>query len=99
MAATERVVDVKTIPLRGALSFATAMAVLDDLTPLIGVGSQNICIDLAGVSEADSAGLALLLELRRRCRAAKLTLRLQSAPPQLLALATFFGLGEILALQ
>lgn len=89
----------QAIQLEGALSFATAVEVLERLTPLIGSAPQGLCINLGGVSEADSAGLALLLELRRRSLAAGRPLQLQSAPQQLLGLARFFGLSEILELH
>jgi phospholipid transport system transporter-binding protein len=51
------------------------------------------------VTQADSAGLALLLELSRRARARGLTLRLKSPPQQLSDLIRFFGLDEVLHLE
>ncbi len=98
MAAAQGIEAGQAIPLEGALSFATVVEVLDRLTPLFGSAPQGICINLAGVSETDSAGLALLLELRRRSLAAGRSLQLKAAPAQLLGLAKFFGLSEILEL-
>lgn len=72
--------------LSGELSFASAGRLLDQ------AGADG-SLDLSGVTRADSAGLALLLELTRRSPGLKLV----NAPPQLRKLAEFFGLDELLA--
>ena len=53
-------------------------------------------LDLSGVSNADSAGLALLLELSRRSKAKGLHLSIRGANEQIMQLARFFGLDQIL---
>lgn len=53
-------------------------------------------LDLAGIRRADSAGLAFLLELRRRSGG---QLRFRAAPPAITGLAEFFGLATLLGLQ
>lgn len=55
-------------------------------------------LDLSGVTHADSAGLAFLLELRRRARDQGRELRFTGAPAQLRQLADFFGLTSALEL-
>lgn len=55
-------------------------------------------IDLAAITRADSAGLAYLLELKRRAQAQGAPLSLIGAPPQLRQIASFFELDTILGL-
>ncbi len=55
-------------------------------------------IDLAAITRADSAGLAYLLELKRRAQARGAPLSLIGAPPQLRQIASFFELDTILGL-
>lgn len=81
--------------LEGELSFARVPHWLAQADALAGAGT----LDLSRVTRADSAGLALLLELRRRARAAGQALRFAAAPPQLTGLAAFFGLHDVLALE
>lgn len=56
-------------------------------------------VDLAGVTLADSAGVAFLLELKRRALAADKPLRFSHCPAQLRGLVTFFGLEEALQIS
>ncbi len=55
-------------------------------------------LDLSGIIQCDSAGVAMLLELSRRWQAKGLKLRFIGAPPQLLQLTRFFELDEALGL-
>ncbi len=74
------------------LSFASVPDWLARADALIADGR----LDLSGVRRADSAGLALLLELSRRAKQRGQKLVLQGANPQLTGLAAFFGLEGIL---
>lgn len=74
------------------LSFASVPDWLARADALIAGGR----LDLGGVRRADSAGLALLLELSRRAKERGQTLILQGANPQVTGLAAFFGLEGIL---
>jgi len=56
-------------------------------------------LDLSGISHADSAGLAFLLELTRRARASGTPLKLIGLPPQLRSLVSFFELEPLLPLS
>jgi len=78
--------------LEGELSFARVPHWLAQADALIA-GST---LDLSRITRADSAGLALLLELTRRARKQGRALSLLAAPPQLLQLASFFGLDDVL---
>ena len=78
--------------LDGDLDFARVPRLLDGADALVAAGT----LDLSGVRRADSAGLALLLELSRRARARGIELRLRGANEQVAGLARFFGLDKVL---
>lgn len=78
--------------LEGELSFARVPHWLAQADALAATDA----LDLERVSRADSAGLALLLELSRRARQRGRTLNFRNAPAQLIQLASFFGLDGVL---
>ncbi|WP_043112630.1 STAS domain-containing protein [Solimonas flava] len=80
--------------LSGALSFSTAEGWFARADELAAAGT----IDLANVTQCDSAGAALLLELRRRALSKGQTLAFINATPQLRGLITFFGLQNVVEL-
>jgi len=79
----------------GALMFDDAMQVLQGAAnlPLPDSGM----VDLAGLTHADSAALAVLLALRRRAAAEGRRLAFASVPPMLDSLARVYGIEDILA--
>ena len=81
--------------LDGELNFARVPALYAQAEAL----SQASPLDLSRVTRADSAGLALLLELSRRAKARGIELKLIGAPRQVTALAGFFGLGAVLRFE
>lgn len=81
--------------LEGELSFARVPHWLAQADAL----ARSTTLDLSRVSRADSAGLALLLELSRRARQQGHALAFQAAPAQLVQLATFFGLESVLRFE
>jgi len=85
--------------IQGELSFANAVAALDAARTALSDGQGKFELDLAGVTRADSAALALLLELAREARAAGRELHCTGAPEQLRRLAGFFGVTEVLGLS
>jgi len=78
--------------LGGELSFATVSQFLLRSDELLDGG----VLDMSKVTRADSAGLALLLELTRRQRKKGSQLKLAGAQEKILRLAEFFGLDEVL---
>lgn len=82
-----------SVALTGELSFSSAPALLAQ-----HAGSADPSIDLAAVTRVDSAGLALLLELKRESKAPG-GLKFANAPAQLRQLADFFDLSDLLALS
>jgi phospholipid transport system transporter-binding protein len=82
----------------GELSFKNATAALDAARAALNGGQGPFEVDLSGITRADSAALALLLELARQARGRNRELRCLGAPEQLRRLAGFFGVTEVLAL-
>ena len=81
--------------LQGELNFARVPQLLAQAEALGATG----VLDLSGVSNADSAGLALLLEVSRRSKAKGRQLSIRGANEQIAQLARFFGLDQILRFE
>ena len=79
----------------GALTFADAGAVLE-ATQALPLPSSGV-VDLAGLSQADSAALAVLLALKRRAAAERRTLTFTAMPATLDSLARVYGIDDLLA--
>ena len=79
----------------GTLTFADAAAVLE-ATQVLPLPESGV-IDLAGLSHADSAALAVLLALKRRAAAERRTLAFTSMPATLDSLARVYGIDDLLA--
>lgn len=80
---------------RGELGFATAAAALASGLALIGA-QRSWTIDLAGVTAGDSAGLAVLVEWLSAAQSRGATLRYESVPGQVLAIARISDLDRLL---
>ncbi len=80
----------------GDLGFESADALLAQSRGLFGESVTELCIDLSGVSDADSAGLALMLEWLRWAAAHQRRLRFENVPARLLAIAGLSELDELL---
>ena len=82
--------------LEGELGFSSVPAVLEHAgTEMLGGGELKV--DLKGVSRADSAGLALLVEWLRESERAGSKISFINVPVQLLSIARVCGLHEILS--
>jgi len=79
----------------GALTCADAAIVLE-ATRGLPLPESGV-VDLKGLSDADSAALAVLLALKRRAAAERRTLAFTSMPPTLDTLARVYGIEELLA--
>jgi phospholipid transport system transporter-binding protein len=79
----------------GSLLFADAAAVFAaaQALPLPASG----IVDLAGLEQADSAALAVMLALKRRAAASGVRLQFASIPQGLATLASVYGVEELLA--
>ena len=58
--------------------------------------SDNLRIDLGGVTKVDSAALALLIEWLRQARQHKHTIHIEGMPDKLLSIARLTGVEEII---
>jgi phospholipid transport system transporter-binding protein len=86
--------DAGVLRLEGAVTHGNARALLAEGRRLLG--SRDLTVDLAGVAEADSCVMALLLDWRRACAAAGRPLRVTNAPPMVRALAQVYGVDALL---
>jgi phospholipid transport system transporter-binding protein len=81
--------------LRGAVNFATARAVLEQSAALFR-DVPVIKVDLSGVTETDSAGLALLIEWVSWARQAQREMRFFEIPKQICAIARISEAEDLL---
>ena len=58
--------------------------------------SDRFCLDLSEVKDCDSAGLALLIELRKLCKQSNKTFEVIGVSPETRSLAEFCGVDVIL---
>jgi phospholipid transport system transporter-binding protein len=84
--------------LGGRLTFATCPAVFRELQRRGVDAPVDGPVDLSGVDQADSAGLALLLEWQARQVAAGRRLRIEHVPSSLLRLAELADATDLLDL-
>jgi phospholipid transport system transporter-binding protein len=79
----------------GSLVFSSVGALLSAGSEAIENGRAAV-IDLAGVTNSDSSGLALLIELKSVAKYARRTLRYENVPSQLHQLARLSEVDELL---
>lgn len=79
----------------GDLGFESANELLEQSRELFESAAE-LSIDFSGVSDADSAGLALMLEWQRWAAARQRRLRFENVPARLLAIAGLSELDELL---
>jgi len=84
--------------LHGPLTFETVPGLFRDLEERVKREAAVECIDLAEVTAADSAALALLLEWQARARANGRKLTVRNAPGGLLRLARLCEAVDLLNL-
>jgi len=82
----------------GVLHFTTVTALLSEGSAAIGNGRAAV-IDLAGVKDSDSSGLALLVEWLSIARASGRSLRYENIPAQLHQLARLSDVEELLTVS
>jgi len=85
--------------LEGELTFKTANRVLEKTSGLLSTtfgANGAITLDLSGITRADSAGVALMLEWRRQSSAVKRAVHFLNVPQQLQAIARVAGVDAII---
>jgi len=88
--------DASGLALRGVLTAETVPGLWRQSSRLFGESRETLSIDLAGVTEADSAGLALLISWAGQALLAKVTLRYAAVPERLLSLARISEVEDLL---
>ena len=88
----------EVLALTGALSFETLPAVLAQSAEYAARTDlpDRLTIDFAGITAVDSSAVALLLEWRREALRLKKVLEFINLPANLLALATLYGVAELI---
>jgi phospholipid transport system transporter-binding protein len=79
----------------GTLTFANATAVFDACGELALPAAGRV--DLAGLGEADSAALAVMLAIKRRAAREGARIAFASVPPGIARLARVYGVEDLLA--
>jgi phospholipid transport system transporter-binding protein len=82
----------------GVLHFTTVTSLLSEGSEAIGNGRAAV-IDLAGVKDSDSSGLALLIEWLSIAKASSRSLHYENIPAQLQQLAHLSDVEELLAVS
>lgn len=88
-----------TFLLKGVLTMQTVSGLAREAEPLLSASKGDVCIDLAQVERADSAGLALLIEWQRLARRCGFSISFRNLPAQLMQIARVSELHEILPIQ
>lgn len=85
--------------LSGRLTFQTVPQYQAQAGNLFQGGAQSLTIDMQGVSQADSAGLALMIEWLQSARNAKCQLAFSNIPEQVRELIRVNGLQQLFQLE
>ena len=80
---------------QGPVNLENAVALLEQGNGLFT--AQQITLDLAAVTEVDSAALSLLLEWRREALRNGRTIRYVNLPANLRSLAELYGVAELIS--
>ena len=86
--------DGETCSVEGPLTLVNITAALAESEPLIS--GAVLTMDLASVTEVDSAAVSLLLEWRRMAQARGITIRYVNLPKNLNSLAELYGVRDII---
>ena len=80
----------------GPLTFATARRTCEAGISAFGASAGDVVVDCAGVSAADSAGVAVLIEWRHWARAQGRALSFANLPTAIQGIAQISGLEGVL---
>ncbi len=83
-----------TLSLRGAVVIDSARKLLEE-----GRGycvANDVIVDFSGVTELDSAAIALILEYRRAAESAGRRVTISNSPASLQSLATLYGVTDLI---
>mgnify|MGYP006298459605 CR=1 FL=1 len=86
--------DGDTCSVEGPLTLGNITAALAESDPLMN--GDSLTVDLATVTEVDSAAVSLLLEWRRMAQARGFSIRYVNLPKNLNSLAELYGVRDII---
>lgn len=86
--------DGDTCSVEGPLTLSSITAALAESEPMMT--GPSLTVDLAAVTDVDSAAVSLLLEWRRMAQARGFPLRYVNLPKNLNSLAELYGVREII---
>lgn len=86
--------DADRVLVTGRITMAEAATLLEEGRGILANGPTTF--DLAGVTEADSAALAVLFGWLREARQREQTLSFSNTPANLLSLADVYGVSDLL---
>jgi phospholipid transport system transporter-binding protein len=89
--------DGERLVVRGAVTLADVLRWRE--SGLEAIDRDGLTIDLAGVGEADSSALSLLLEWQRAAKSRGFRIKYSGLPENLRSLAQVYGVLELLALE
>lgn len=85
--------DGNQVRITGALTMANAVTLCEAVKQHL---SGDLVVDLAAVTEVDSAALSLLFEWRREARRRNAQVVFRGLPASLKSLATLYGVAELI---
>ena len=88
--------DGNRLLVRGALTIGGVAALCEEGRPQFGDGG-DLAVDLAAVTEVDSAALSLLFEWRREAQRHNTKMSFRNLPASLLSLAKLYGVSDLIA--
>ena len=88
--------DGNQLRVQGALTIASVAALAETGKQQFGDAGELI-VDLAAVTELDSAALSLIFEWQREARRRSITIRYCNLPASLQSLAKLYGVAELIA--
>jgi phospholipid transport system transporter-binding protein len=86
--------DGERCTVQGPITMGNVTAVLAESSKLFA--SSNLLVDLAGVTEVDSAAVSLLLEWRREAAKANRRINYANVPANLKSLAELYGVSHLI---
>ncbi len=99
MSAILRQINPGEYQLQGSLNLDSVVRLLTQSEMMFHKTPDSLTVDLATVQRVESAGLALLVEWRRRAGLADKQIRYLNVPSQLIDIAQLSGVDDILSLK
>lgn len=87
------------VDIGGRLDANSVPGLLASIDAWLTAAADPLTVELSNVERADSAGVALLLEVQRRVRAAGRSVEFIDAPEQMRAIIGFCALEQVLPLR